>query len=123
MTEHPFDQIEISETKTTPGQLAEAVATRSTLATKLKEYIFRLGQTHTQTLGICVQILTVGKVRIEFRDYTERVSLTKKTDLMSRPQAILASESFMASLIDDQGPVDLDVTQKIIIQSPKRTVL
>ena len=123
MSQHSFETIEIAETRTPLNEAAEPVTTRVTLANKLRDYIFLLGQTHTQTLGICVQILTVGKVRVEFRAYTERVSLIQKSDLMTRPEAIIASESFMSTLIKDEGPANLDVTQRIIIQSPKRPAL
>ncbi len=91
----------------------------------MDEFIFRLGCSSAHTLGVVVQLLTVGKIRLEFREYNERLQLENSSDVLSRSEAMHLTEAYLAVM--RQGEVDptegLDVTQKIIIQAPKRTVL
>jgi hypothetical protein len=91
----------------------------------MDEYVFKLGCSSAHTLGVIVQLLTVGKIRLEFREYNERLQLENPADVLSRPEAMHLTEAYLAAM--RQGAEDpmggLDVTQKIIIQAPKRTAL
>lgn len=76
------------------------------------------------TLGVVVQLLTVGKVRLDFREYNERLQLADKADIMARPDAVLLVENYIAGMARTDTAIvpDYDLTQKIIIQAPKRTI-
>ena len=119
-------EIGIKQTKTTthPTQPSEVTESRITLAEKIDEYIIRMGYTSVHTLGVVVQLLTVGKVRLDFREYTERLQLADKTDMMTRSDAVLLVENYIAGMAktDTTTVPDYDLTQKIIIQAPKRVI-
>jgi hypothetical protein len=91
----------------------------------MDEFIFKLGCSSAHTLGVVVQLLTVGKIRLDFREYNERLELENAADVLSRPEAMHLIEAYLAAI--RQGEADptegLDVTQKIIIQAPRRTVV
>jgi hypothetical protein len=95
------------------------------LAEKIDEYVVKLGYSSAHTLGVIVQLLTVGKIRLDFREYSERLQLENPADVLSRPEAMHLTETYLVAM--RQGAEDptggLDVTQKVIIQAPKRTVL
>jgi hypothetical protein len=119
-------EIEIKQTKTTTHatEPSEVTETRITLAEKIDEYIIRMGYTSVHTLGVVVQLLTVGKVRLDFREYNERLQLADKADIMARSDAVLLVENYIAGMARTDTAIvpDYDLTQKIIIQAPKRTI-
>jgi hypothetical protein len=90
------------------------------LTEKMEEYVRRLGYSSAHTLGVVVQLLTVGKIRLDFKDYTERLQLKSPQDLMTRGEAMVLVERHLsqfethADLLPDDG-----FTQKIIIQPPR----
>jgi hypothetical protein len=120
-------QIRIKQTRTSTivGQAGEVSESSLSLAEKMDEFMFKLGCSSAHTLGVVVQLLTVGKIRLEFREYNERLQLENFADVLSRPDAMQLTEAYLAVM--RQGETDpmggLDVTQKVIIQAPKRTVL
>jgi hypothetical protein len=87
------------------------------LATKIDEFILKVGHSNTNVMSLVVQLLTIGKVRLDFRDYTERLELLNLSDIMSRPQAAAVFDHHLASgnKIDDVSMM----TQKIVIQPPR----
>jgi hypothetical protein len=119
-------EIQIKQTKTTTraSEPSEVTESRINLAEKIDEYITRMGYTSVHTLGVVVQLLTVGKVRLDFREYTERLQLAEKADIMARSDAVLLVENYIAGMAKTETAVvpDYDLTQKIIIQTPKRTI-
>lgn len=123
-----ISEIRISQTRTNnvAGQLGRATETSSvSLAEKMEEYIFKLGCSSAHTLGVIVQLLTVGKIRLDFREYSERLQLENARDLLPRAEAMQLTEAFLSSMregISDSGD-SLDATQKVIIQAPKRTAI
>jgi hypothetical protein len=92
-----------------------------TLAEKLDEFVIRLGYSNAHVLSIIVQLLTQGKIKIEFRAYIERLELVDPEDRISRGAAVTLVDDYIAKI---QGKTNanesMNVTQKIIIQSPKR---
>jgi hypothetical protein len=89
-----------------------------TLASKIDEYVLKVGRSNTHVMGVVVQLLTFGKVRLDFRDYIERLELLNPSEIMSRPQAVAIFDKHMSSSSrkdDDLSPL----TQKIIIQPPR----
>lgn len=89
-----------------------------TLASKIDEYILKVGHSSTHVMSIVVQLLTLGKVRLDFRDYTERLELLNLSEIMSRTQAAAVFEQHLAAANKDDE-VSL-MTQKIVIQPPRR---
>ena len=91
------------------------------LSEKVEEYVTRLGYSSAHTLGVVVQLLTVGKIRLDFKDYSERLQLKLAQDVMQRPEAIALVEDHLSRF---EAPKDVwpddGFTQKIIIQSPRR---
>ena len=89
-----------------------------TLASKIDEFILKVGHTSTHVMSVVVQLLTLGKVRLDFRDYSERLELLNLSEIMSRTQAAAVFEHHLAAANRDDD-VSL-MTQKIVIQPPRR---
>ena len=53
------------------------------LAEKIDEYVVKLGYSSAHTLGVVVQLLTVGKIRLDFREYSERLQLENPAEVLS----------------------------------------
>ena len=92
-----------------------------TLSDKIEEYILKLGYSNSQTLGIVVQVLTQGKVRVDFRDHTERLQLFEEGVLFSRTEAV---DIFDKHIVNMKKPVSAEasasnMTQRIVIQAPR----
>jgi len=92
-----------------------------TLSDKIDEYILKLGYSNSQTLGIIVQILTQGKVRVDFRNYTERLQLFEDGELFTRTEAV---DIFDRHIINMKKPAAAEssasnMTQRIVIQPPR----
>jgi hypothetical protein len=127
MSSREISQIQIRQTRTStgPGQSGRAAETTTlSLGEKMDEYVFKMGCSSAHTLGVVVQLLTVGKIRLDFREHSERLQLENASDILSRAEAMQQTEAYLASMRDGVSePADgLDATQKIIIQAPKRTV-
>lgn len=90
-----------------------------TLASKIDEYVLKLGYSNAHVLGVLVQLLTLGKVRVDFRDYSERLQLLDPEDKMSRPEAVALFDDHMSALRGDEDSSNLNMTQKIVIQPPR----
>lgn len=89
------------------------------LASKIDEYVLKLGYSNAHVLGVLVQLLTLGKVRVDFRDYSERLQLLDPDDKMSRPEAVAMFDDHMTALRGDDDAMSLNMTQKIVIQPPR----
>ncbi len=90
------------------------------LAEKIDEYVLKLGYSNAHVLGVLVQLLTGGKVRVDFRDYTERLQLLNADDMMTRADAVALFDEHMQTLSNSGGGDDgINVTQKIVVQMPK----
>lgn len=90
------------------------------LAQKVEEYVGRLGYSNAQTLGVVVQLLTVGKILLDFNDYTERLQPNHQEDLMKRAEALAAVEQHLSQIEPRTDSLSDDpYTQKIIVQSRK----
>lgn len=92
----------------------------TTLHGKLTEFIPRLGALNSQTFGFVLQLLTVGKVRMDFRDHHERLELIDKSELVTRGAALQALDEYLVSIgRGEHSQGSIEVTQKIIIQARK----
>ena len=90
-----------------------------TLASKIDEFILKVGHSSTHVMSVVVQLLTVGKVRLDFRDYTERLELLNPSEIMTRTQAAAVFDHYLATANKDED-ISL-MTQKIVIQPPRAT--
>jgi hypothetical protein len=88
-----------------------------TLASKIDEFILKVGHSSTHVMSVVVQLLTVGKVRLDFRDYTERLELLNASEIMTRTQAAAVFDHYLATANKEED-VSL-MTQKIVIQPPR----
>lgn len=93
---------------------------RITLPQAIRDNVDQLGHTGSHTLGVFVQLLTTGKVKLGFRNYTRRLELVDKSHLIPRVQALPLVETCLAELRGDDGAQELpEFTQNIIIQAPR----
>ncbi|MEM9446067.1 MAG: hypothetical protein AAGA18_12035 [Verrucomicrobiota bacterium] len=90
------------------------------LAQKLEEYILRIGYSNTHVMGIVIQLMTRGKLMIEFRKYRERLELMDNSDIISRAQAVTLFDDSIANLNKKDPSIrvesDHNLTQRIVIQ-------
>jgi hypothetical protein len=92
------------------------------LADKIEEYALRLGFSNAYTAGILSQLLVSGKVRVDFRDHSERLELLRKEDSMQKTEAVALIEQVITQLRKARGHAtvdDSDDTQRILVQPPK----
>ncbi|NBR48339.1 hypothetical protein EBU02_05755 [bacterium] len=115
-------EITIKETKleNEGGAMQARDSLYKPLSVKVDEYMLKLGYSNSQALGIVVQILTQGKVRVDFRDFNERLELVNESDRCDLAQAAALFEEHLLSmqsgeeLDDEQNP-----TQRVIVQTPR----
>lgn len=87
------------------------------LADKIGEYLMRLGDANSLCLNIVIQLLTRGKVRVDFRDSSERLHLSNPLELFSRAEAVLVFDHWVEeNRLKSEMPA---TTQKIIIEAPR----
>jgi hypothetical protein len=88
-----------------------------TLADKISEYILRIGEANAFCLNIVIQLLTKGKVRVDFRDSSERLQLINEKDIVSRGEAVRVFDQWLADNQVQSEPIE--ATQKILMEPPK----
>lgn len=81
------------------GDLIEA---RLTVALKIKDYVFRLGHPLTDAQAFTLHLLTVGKVRLSFPDYIERLELVDKADVLSAAEAEAVLKAHFESIAHER---------------------
>ncbi|MDD2707813.1 MAG: hypothetical protein PHV34_07355 [Verrucomicrobiae bacterium] len=103
--------------------LLSSIATTAevALSEKVADYLLRLGYSSAHITGIIVQLLTKGKVRVDFREYTERLELINVGDRLTSGQAMSLLEDFLAEMTtpEDSNQKTSSSTQKIVVQLPK----
>lgn len=117
-------EILVEETKTTiaNGVRQESGTVRTTLDVKIEEYSLKLGQANAHVLGAVVQLLTRGKVRIDFRDYSERLQLISQSNRMDRTEAVMVFDEHILNRKDGEESAGMELTQKIMVQPPRVTL-
>ena len=91
--------------------------TNCSLAEKIEELVLKVGYSNVQALGVIIQLLTNGKVRVDFRDYSQRLQLISLGDRTGRVEATRIFDSHIASLTSVDADFD-GFTQKIVFQEP-----
>ena len=89
------------------------------LSEKLNDYLVRLGYTSAHVTGIISQLLTQGKVRVDFRNHVERLELAEMGDRLSSLQAVSLLNDYVLELNKGQNPIGTKITQNIIVQPLK----
>jgi len=87
------------------------------LSSKIEEYMVRIGESNEFCFNIIVQLLTKGKVRVDFRDTTERLQLVNKEDIMSRPNAVKVFDHWVEE--NRTQPMTSEKTQRIVLEQPR----
>ena len=84
------------------------------LADKISDYMIRIGDSNSLCLNVVIQLLNRGKVRVDFRDTSERLELINQQDKISRPEALMVLDHWIkANRFNSEQP---DATQKIVIE-------
>ena len=75
----------------TPAEPPQSIC----LQDKIDEYIEKIGADSPHLFGIIIQLLSHGKVRVDFRYYSERLELKNIEDRLPRAQAIEWMDSYL----------------------------
>ena len=107
--------------RVTRHEIEDGLRTKATidsvkLSEKMHEYLTKMGYTNAHIYNIIVHLLTSGKVRVDFRNYTERLELPG-TEMYSKVQAITLLDDFIEQNFQQGKAVNL--TQRIVIQQPR----
>lgn len=84
------------------------------LADKISDYMIRIGDSNSLCLNVVIQLLHRGKVRVDFRDTSERLELVNEQDKLSRPEALIVLDHWIK--VDRFNSELPDATQKIVIE-------
>jgi hypothetical protein len=101
------------------GLLQHSKAMEITLEVVIDEFRLKLGQTNAHILGVVIQLLTRGKVRVDFRDYNLRLEMGPGANCMERSEAVAVFDDYIKRHKNPDGDRSADVTQKIMVQAPR----
>ena len=87
------------------------------LADKIEELVLKIGYSNAQALSVIIQLLTDGKVKVEFRDYSQRLQVLSPAAITGRVEAMQIFDSHIASMKGDAFNSD-GFTQKITFYHP-----
>jgi hypothetical protein len=85
------------------------------LAGKLDECIARMGGSSVHTLQMAVQLLTKGKVCLQYRASKERLQLVKQSARLPRSEAIALVEKYLSSKSPRTQAANFDEPTRAII--------
>lgn len=85
----------------------------------IDEFLLKLGQSNAHVLGVVIQLLTRGKVRVDFRDYNLRFEMAPGVNCMERSEAVAVFDDYIKRHKNPDGDRSADVTQKIMVQAPR----
>ena len=103
------------------GGIAGAVQAEEelSLAELVSRYLIHLGFENAFTSGIIVQLLTKGKVRVDFSKVSERLELFRADDRMTAPRAIELYEDYVTGIRAEDEPATKGKTVRIVVQKPR----
>ena len=105
-----------------PGANQNKQVEIAVLKDKMDDYLFRLGRSNTSVYAIMMQLLTKGKVRVDFRNFAERLALASPEDRMTTSQASTLTEAYFQSLPKDDkssDPNSIEATHCFVAQSKR----
>ncbi|MBI3985410.1 MAG: hypothetical protein HY343_00695 [Lentisphaerae bacterium] len=109
--------------KVTRNEMEDGIRTKKEvsvckLSDKLQLYLTRFGHSNAHIYNVIIHLLTEAKVRVDFKDYIERIELVEESDKLERAAAITLLEDYIDVFRgDDKG--GFTTTQRIVIQPPK----
>jgi hypothetical protein len=117
----PLTEILIIETRSFPQEVLQdsSEVMEVSLEAIIDEFLLKLGQSNAHVLGVVIQLLTCGKVRVDFRDYNLRLELGPGENLMERSQAVAVFDDYIKRRKNSDADRSVDVTQKIMVQAPR----
>ena len=115
---HPKDIfIEVTFHEIQDGMITEIHETVAvSLGEKLSDYFMRLGYTNAHVVGLITQLLTQLKVRVDFRDYSERLELKNEMDRLTFIQAATLLDDYATELGGGKVVAAAKITQIIKIK-------
>ncbi len=91
-----------------------------TLAEVISRYLTRMGLESALASSIIVQLLTSGKVRVDFSTAAQRLELKDLNDRMPAPEAMALIDNYAASLRTKDDSVGKGKTMRIMVQKPRQ---
>jgi len=110
-----------TEISTTSSKIYEDREEReiSTLDKTIQSCADLIGNRDHLFIQCCLQLLTVGKIKIKLNNYTLRIELTNKEDIfISKAVAIQIIEEYIESTGGNNE--DFGITQRITVQPSKK---
>ena len=101
------------------GVLHSSEAREVSLEVSIGDFLLKLGQSNAYVLGVVIQLLTRGKVRVDFRDYYIRLELGPGETAMNRSQAVAVFDDYIKRHKNSDADHSANVTQKIMVQAPR----
>ena len=116
----PATGIMLLETRTLyhAGVSEKSAESTCSLADKIEELVLKIGYTNAQALSVVIQLLTDGKIRVDFRDYSQRLQLASKSDMMTRAHAAEIFDMHLTQMKVETSHHN-GFTHKITFQSPR----
>jgi hypothetical protein len=93
--------------------------TSSPLSDKMIEYLVALGFGNAHMAGITTELMTRGKVRVDFRLFVERLELVFDEDRLTLIQAVSLLGDYIAELSKGRNIPVHRKTQNVIIEPQK----
>ena len=90
-----------------------------TLHELLSTFMVKLGIENAITSGIVVQLMTNGKVRVDFSSVSQRIELVRDEDLLTASQAMALFEDFADSVKLPEDMQGKRQTTRIVVQKPR----
>lgn len=88
------------------------VPRETALSDKLNQYV-GVGFSNSHVLGVVLQLMTQGKIRVEFKEYIERLELADPGDVLSRQQGVTLFDDFMKIVAARKAVSAMKLTKKI----------
>ncbi len=115
---HPRDiRVRVTQWELLDGMISgQSTSAEAALAEKLDHYLMRLGNSSVHIIGIATHLMVETKVRVNFRDYSERIELIDPEDKLSSAQAITLLDEYIEERKTDEDKERKHVTAKIVVQ-------
>ena len=95
-------------------------AEEMTLATLISKYLTKLGFQNALASSVVVQLLTHGKVRVDFSTTAERLELKNMRDMMPATDAMALFDDYANRLKTADDNANKGKTMRIMVQRPRQ---
>mgnify|MGYP001397909833 FL=1 len=90
------------------------------LAALISKYLTKLGFQNALASSVVVQLLTHGKVRVDFSTTAERLELRDMRDMMSATDAMTLFDDYAKRLKTADDNANKGKTMRIMVQKPRQ---